>query len=215
MDQDIRFCDVLGISPASDGNEGDYDADYYCAPAGTYDFQTQFVLPTSSLADNFAVTGVSFRIYILLNNEINCHAEFKTVRGTASTSSGYEMSYGILGVAAVLLSIFSLQEVQKRRSVGEPRANTTNNNNNKQKKTRFAKLDLRQQEEMIMEGVQMASSSSSSSASFSSGSLSGSLAGSSYSTSSSSYSAPSVKSARRNHVDFVDFTAMDDEYVTL
>ena len=104
LEDDINFCDLIGVDENNNGDGG--EDEYYCAPAGSYDFETQFILPESSLG-NFAVNGVTFRIYVLINNEFTCHAQFTTVRS-------YEMTYSILGVAAVFASFLSILVGVKR-----------------------------------------------------------------------------------------------------
>lgn len=108
MDQDIDMC---GLFSNNDGDEGG-DDDVYCASAGTHDFQISLALPESSLSNtNFAVNGVTFRMYVLVNNEFTCHAQFTTVKVDSSTAT----AVSLLGFVAVILSIFSVHEVGKRR----------------------------------------------------------------------------------------------------
>lgn len=109
MDQDVDICELFDNS--DDNNDGDDDV--YCASAGTYDFQKTLALPESSLSNtNFAVNGVTFRIYVLVNNDFTCHAQFTTVKLNSSNNA---MSVSILGIVGVILSILSVHEVGKRR----------------------------------------------------------------------------------------------------
>jgi hypothetical protein len=129
-DEDVNFCEMIGTSG---------DDEYYCAPAGTYTFTEEFELPEASLS-NFAVNGVSFRIYVLLNNEFTCHAQFTTVK-----VQSYSMSYSLLGIAFVVLSAVSMSVVQQRRR----KARTT------------AKVNLQQEEERTVEVVDFRNNNSS------------------------------------------------------
>ena len=109
VDQDVDICGLFD----GDNNGGEGDDDVYCASAGTYDYQTDFILPESSLSNtNFAVNGVSFRIYVLVNEEFTCHAQFTTVKSDASSTT---TAVSLLGFVAVILSVFSVNEVGKRR----------------------------------------------------------------------------------------------------
>jgi hypothetical protein len=93
-------------------SNADVDDEYYCAGAGTYQYQTQFNLPEHSLSDtNFAVNGVTFRIYILVNNDITCNAQFTTIKSQSYTST----EFSLLGVAALVMSGFSAHEIRKRK----------------------------------------------------------------------------------------------------
>ena len=109
MDTDLDICDFVTSGEAS----GEADDEYYCAPAGTYEFQTDFTLPETALSNtNFAVNGVSFRIYVLINNDLTCNAQFTTVRADTGTSA---MEVSMLGFVALIVSGFSAFAIQNRR----------------------------------------------------------------------------------------------------
>jgi len=119
-----RNTDICDYFDNNDNNNNNDDNDStYCAAPGTYDYQTSFVLPEASLS-NFAVNGVSFRIYVSINDEFTCHAQFTTIKYyeyTASSSSrstssnnNNTMSVSILGVVMIILSVFSVFEMNKR-----------------------------------------------------------------------------------------------------
>lgn len=108
LDTDLNMCGILRGGEAN----GDADDEYYCAAAGTYNYQTEFTLPEHALSNtNFAVNGVTFRIYVLLNNEITCNAQFTTAKSDSYASTGYSM----LGAVVLAMSGFSANEIRKRR----------------------------------------------------------------------------------------------------
>ena len=108
VDQDLNICNFIGDGQAS----GEADDEYYCAAAGTYEYQTDFSLPEAALANtNFAVDGVGFRIYVLINNELTCNAQFTTIKSESYAST----EFSLLGAAAFVLWGLSAYEIRKRR----------------------------------------------------------------------------------------------------
>ena len=108
LDQDVDICRFI-----ENNNDDDGDDDVYCASAGIHDFQTSLTLSETSLSNtNFAVNGVTFRLYVLVNNDFTCHAQFTTVK---LESSGNTMAVSIVGFVGIMLSIFVVHEVGKRR----------------------------------------------------------------------------------------------------
>jgi len=108
VDTDLNICNFIGDGQAS----GEADDEYYCAAAGTYDYQTDFTLPEAAIANtNFAVNGVSFRIYLLVNNELTCNAQFTTIKSESYAST----EFSVLGAAAFFMSGYSAYEIRKRK----------------------------------------------------------------------------------------------------
>ena len=107
-DKDINICNLVT------GGQGDGEADdqYYCAPAGSYQFEEEFAIPETAISNtNFAVNGVSFRIYVQINNEFTCHAQFTTIKSDSYASMGVSM----LVAVALIMSGFTAFEFRRRR----------------------------------------------------------------------------------------------------
>jgi hypothetical protein len=105
LEQTVNLCDIFG-SEAGDGE--------ICAPAGTYDLDQTMTLPDWPLGNSYlAVDGVSFRIYVAVNQEFTCHAQFTTVRSDSTYSA-----VSFLPFAALLLlsssGWYMYQRQQKR-----------------------------------------------------------------------------------------------------
>ena len=92
------------------------DDDTYCDPAGTYSFDETFTLPAWSLGNSFAVNGVTFSIYVTVNTEFSCHAQFTTVRSDSTYTASAFLPVGLL-VIVMLSGLYAYQVKRTRQAV--------------------------------------------------------------------------------------------------
>lgn len=133
---DMNLCEAIGIGDENNSTKNDNNnKEDYCAVAGTYNYQSTFVLPDSQLMD-YLWDDFTFRLYIVTSTavavaviadddnssagnaeEVICYAQFKTFSNTGNISSATAVAASTIGIGAFISIIVVAAVIIRKRKI--------------------------------------------------------------------------------------------------